>query len=58
MRPQLLVKILIIFGIMLAAWFFYRIIRLLLPMFLIAIAVGYLWDWSSNNQKNDKYDNY
>lgn len=56
MRPQLLIKIFTVFGIMLVAWFFYRLVKLLLPMLLIAIVFGFLWDWTS--KKEDRYDDY
>ena len=59
MRPALGVKILIVFAILLAFWFFYKVVKLLLPMLLVAIVVGYLWDWSTrSSSRNDRFDDY
>ena len=52
------IKIVIVFAALLSVWFFYRIMRFLLPMLLIAIVIGYLWDWSSGGSNKDKYDDY
>ncbi|MFK8038832.1 MAG: hypothetical protein AB8B74_11115 [Crocinitomicaceae bacterium] len=57
MRSPLIFKIVIVFSVLLAIWFFIRIVRFLLPMLLIAIVIGYLWDWSSG-KGGDKYDDY
>jgi len=48
------IKIAIVFMVLLSVWLFYRIIRFLLPMLLIAIVVGYLWDWASGSGKGDE----
>ncbi len=59
MRPGLGFKILTVFAILLAFWFFYRVVRLLLPLLIMAIVIGYLWDlMSRSNKKNNKYDDY
>lgn len=57
MRPSLVYKVLVVFAVMLVFWFFYRIVRLLLPMLLVAIVIGFLWDWASGSPK-DKFDDY
>ena len=56
MRPNIGTKILIVFVILLAGWFFIRTVRLLIPVLIIAIVVGYIWDWT--DKRSDKYDNY
>lgn len=50
-------KILIVFVVLLTFSFFIRLMRFILPMILIAIAIGFLWDWLDGKEK-DKYDNY
>jgi len=43
-HPNLKTKIIIILVILIVAWLFLRIIRLLIPLVLIAIVVGWVWD--------------
>jgi hypothetical protein len=38
-------KIIIVFFILLIGWFFIRMVRLLIPLVIIAIIVGFIWDW-------------
>ncbi|MGV6860646.1 MAG: hypothetical protein ACWA41_02690 [Putridiphycobacter sp.] len=56
MKPDLKSKILIVLVILIVGWLFIRIIRLLIPLVLIAIAVGWIWDVFDNKEK--KYDDY
>jgi hypothetical protein len=58
MRSSLINKIAVVFALMLVFWFFFRIVRLLLPMLLVAIVIGFLWDWASGGPKGDKFDDY
>ena len=51
------IKIIIVFAVLMAIWFFVRVVRFLFPMVLLAIVLGYLWDWASQKE-NDKYDDY
>ena len=51
------IKIIIVFAVLMAIWFFVRVVRFLFPMVLLAIVLGYLWDWASQTE-NDKYDDY
>ena len=51
------IKIIIVFAVLMAIWFFVRVVRFLFPMVLLAIVLGYLWDWASQNE-NDKYDDF
>ena len=37
-------KILIVFIILLIGWFFVRVLRMIIPMVIIAIIVGFVWD--------------
>ncbi|MFK8046304.1 MAG: hypothetical protein AB8B72_12485 [Crocinitomicaceae bacterium] len=52
------IKIVIVFMALLSIWFFYRVVRFLLPMLLLAIVLGFIWDWASGSGKSDKYDDY
>ncbi len=58
MKSSATVKILIVFFVLLIGWFFVRIARLLIPIVLIAIVVGLLWDWADPKSGSKKYDDY
>ena len=57
MHPSLRNKILIVLVILIVVWMFIRIVRMLIPLILIAIAVGWIWDIFDSKEK-DKYDGY
>ena len=58
MKTSATLKIIIVFFILLIGWLFIRIARLLLPIVLIAIVIGLLWDWADPKSGNKKYDDY
>lgn len=58
MRLNLSNKIIIILVILIIAWLFFRIIKLLIPLILIAIVVGWLWDMFDSKGNNTKYRKY
>ena len=39
-------------------WLFIRIIRLLIPLVLLAIVIGWVWDVFDSKGGGNKYDNY
>jgi hypothetical protein len=43
-HPSLRTKIIIVLVTLLTVWFIWRVVRLLIPLIIIAIAVGWLWD--------------
>ena len=62
MHPKLSNKIIIVFIVLIVGWLFIRIVRLLIPIVLIAIAIGWIWDVfdskKGDSNKYDKYDKY
>ena len=60
MHPKLSNKIIIVLVVLIVGWLFIRVIRLLIPLVLIAIAVGWIWDIfdSKGGNKYDKYDKW
>ncbi len=54
MNPRIRNKILVIFVALVIGWLFIRIAKLLIPLVIIAVIGGYIWEWVSK----DKYDNY
>jgi len=48
-------KILIVFFVLLAVWFFIRVIRMLIPLVIIAIIVGFIWDWADDKGRKNQY---
>jgi len=58
MRPSTRNKILIVFTVLLIFWLLSRALRLLIPLIIIAVIIGGLWDWVDRGKKNgrNKYD--
>ncbi|NOQ70631.1 MAG: hypothetical protein GQ574_01435 [Crocinitomix sp.] len=52
MKPSARNKIIIVFFVLLIGWFFIRMVRLLIPLVIIAIIVGFIWDWFGERDKN------
>lgn len=49
-------KIIIVFAVLTGLWLFVRVVRFLVPMLLVAIVLGFLWDWATKDRP--KYDDY
>ena len=59
MRPKLSNKIIIILVILIVGWLFIRVIKLLIPLLLMAIVIGWIWDvFDSKKGGRNKYDKY
>jgi hypothetical protein len=58
MHPKLSNKIIIILVILIVGWLFFRIMKLLIPLILIAIVIGWVWDVFDSKGKGNKYDSY
>ncbi len=59
MHPKLSNKIIIILVILIVGWLFIRIVKLLIPLVLMAIVIGWIWDvFDSKKGGGNKYDKY
>jgi len=58
MHPSLKNKIIIVFFILLIGWFFIRILKLLIPLVIIAIALGWVWNIFDNEKDDNNYRGY
>ncbi|MBL4662068.1 MAG: hypothetical protein JKY22_00505 [Flavobacteriaceae bacterium] len=52
MQLNLKFKIIIVFLVLIIAWFFIRMIMLLIPLVIIAIMIGFIWDFADGREKN------
>jgi len=59
MHPKLSNKIIIVFIVLIVGWLFIRVIRLLIPLVLIAIVIGWVWNiFDSKKGRSNKYDKF
>jgi hypothetical protein len=58
MHPSLSNKIIIVLVVLVIGWLFLRIARLLIPLIIIAIIVGWVWDVFDTKKGGNKYDKY
>lgn len=52
MQLNLKFKIIIVFLVLIIAWLFIRMIMLLIPLVIIAVIIGFIWDVADGRKEN------